>query len=221
MALEYIDVTLNYRNTCTRMIIIYRPPPSKTNKLSSSIFFEEFCILVEQLIILPGYILIAGDFNFHVDNTTDPDTIKFNKILESFNLQQHINGPTHKRGHTLDLSITRNEDKLVTGTKIHDPVRSDHFAIHSTLKLEKPPLEQTEICYRKLNNVNMDSFSEDLKVLDLNDDYYLPVLIDKYENTLKETLEQHAPQKRRIITLRPLSPWYNEEIGKKKEIVGN
>ena len=57
-------------------------------------------------------ILIAGDFNFHVDNTTDPDTIKFNKILESFNLQQHINGPTHKRGHTLDLIITRNEDKL-------------------------------------------------------------------------------------------------------------
>ncbi len=94
---EYIDVTLNYRNTCTRMIIIYRPPPSKTNKLSSSIFFEEFCIFVEQLIILPGNILIA-DFNFHVDNITDPDTIKLNKILESFNLQ-HINRPTHKRGH--------------------------------------------------------------------------------------------------------------------------
>ncbi len=203
---EYIDVTLNYRNTCTRMIIIYRPPPSKTNKLSSSIFFEEFCILVEQLIILPGNILIAGDFNFHVDNITDPDTIKFNKILESFNLQQHINGPTHKRGHTLDLIITRNEDKLVTGTKIHDLVISDHFAIHSTLKLD----------------VNMDSFNEDLKVLDLNDDYDLPVLIDKYGNTLKETLEQHAPQKRRIITLRPLSPWYTmRRLVKKKEIVGN
>ena len=57
---------------------------------------------------------------------------------------------------------------------------------------------------------------KDLKVLDLNDDYDLSVLIDKYENTLKETLQQHAPQKRRIITLRPLSPWYNEEIGQKK-----
>ncbi|CAB4024934.1 Hypothetical predicted protein, partial [Paramuricea clavata] len=84
--------------------------------------------------------------------------------------------------------------------------------------LEKPPLEQAEIYYRKLNNVNMDSFNEDLKVLDLNDDYDLSVLIDKYENTLKETLQQHAPQKRRIITLRPLSPWYNEEIGQEKRI---
>jgi hypothetical protein len=62
----------------------------------------------------------------------------------------------------------------------------------------------------------MNSFNEDLKVLDLNYDYDLSVLIDKYENALKETLQQHAPQKRRIITLRPLSPWYNEEIGQEK-----
>ncbi|CAB4022830.1 Hypothetical predicted protein, partial [Paramuricea clavata] len=64
----------------------------------------------------------------------------------------------------------------------------------------------------------MNSFNDDLKVLDLDVDYDydLPVLIDKYENTLKETLQQHAPQKRRIITLRPLSPWYNEEIGQEK-----
>ena len=114
------------------------------------------------------------------------------------------------------MIITRNEDKLVTGIRIHDPVISDHLAIHCTLQLEKPPLEQAEIYYRKLNNVNMDSFNEDLKVLDLNDDYDLSVLIDKYENTLKETLQQHPPQKRRIITLRPLSPWYNEEIGQEK-----
>jgi endonuclease/exonuclease/phosphatase (EEP) superfamily protein YafD len=97
---------------------------------------------VEQLIILPGNILMAGDFNFHIDNIGDSDTIKLNKILESFNLQQHVNGPTHKKGHTLDLIITRNEDKLVTGIRIHDPVISDHLAIHCTLQLEKPPLEQ-------------------------------------------------------------------------------
>ncbi|CAB4037961.1 Hypothetical predicted protein, partial [Paramuricea clavata] len=115
-----------------------------------------------------------------------------------------------------EICPTGNEDKLVTGIRTYDPVISDHLAIHCTLKLEKPPLEQAEIYYRKLNNVNMNSFNEDLKVLDLDDDYDLPVLIDKYENTLKETLQQHAPQKRRIITLRPLSPWYNEEIGQEK-----
>ena len=42
------------------------------------------------------------------------------------------------------------------------------------------------------------------------------ILIDKYENTLKETLQKHAPLKRRLITIRPSSPWYNKEIGKEK-----
>lgn len=84
---EYIDATLDCHSTCTRMILINRPPPTKTNKLRNPIFFEEFCTFVEQLIILPGNILIAGDF--HVDKIRDPDTINLNKILQSFDLQQH------------------------------------------------------------------------------------------------------------------------------------
>ena len=87
---------------------------------------------MEQLIILLSNILMARDFNFHIDNIRNPDTIIFNKILESFNLKQNISGPTHKKSHTLDLIITRNEDKLVTGVKIHDPVTSDHFSTHYT-----------------------------------------------------------------------------------------
>ena len=83
------------------MAIIYRPPPSRKNQLNNTLFFEEFSKLMEQLIILPGNLLIVGGFNYHVDNTTDPETIKFNKILKMFNVQQHVNGPTHKKGHTL------------------------------------------------------------------------------------------------------------------------
>ena len=231
-----------------RTIVIYRPPPSKVNNLRTSMFFKEFCTFLEQVIILSGNIVIVGDFNFHVDNTRNSDTITFNNILESFNLKQHVNEPTHKQGHTLDLIITRNEDRLVNDIKLHDPVISDHTSVHCTLTettttslqkpqsdhmsvhctltettttcLQKPQLQQTEINYRKLNDINMSSFNQDLEVLNFDDDYDLPVLIDKYENTLKETLQKHAPLKRRI-TIRPSSPRYNEEIGKKKENVGD
>ena len=88
---EYIDVTVNCSNGCTRMAIIFRPLPSKKNQLNNTLFLEEFNKLMEQLIILPGNLLIVGDFNYHVDITTDPETIKFNKILEMFNVQQHVN----------------------------------------------------------------------------------------------------------------------------------
>ena len=75
LSLLYLHVAFT---TCNTTKIVAK---TKTNKLSSSIFFEEFCTFVEQFIILPGNILTAEDFNFHIDNIRDPDTIKFNKIL--------------------------------------------------------------------------------------------------------------------------------------------
>ena len=170
---EYIDVIVNCSNSSTRMVIIYRPPPSKKNQLNNTLFLEEFGKLMEQLIIVP-----VGDFNYHVDNTTNPETIKFNKILEMFNLQQHVNGPTHKKGHTLDLIITRIGDRLVTNIEIHDPMLSDHLAVSCTLQLEKPPLERVEIQYRRLRNIDMDSFNNDLRNLNLRSDAELPAIVD-------------------------------------------
>ena len=163
------------------MVTIYRPPPSKKNQLNNTLFLEEFSKLVEQLIIVPGNLLIVGDFTYHVDNTTNPETIKFNKILEMFNLQQHVNGPTHKKGHTLDLIMTRIGDRLVTNIEIHDPMLSDHLAGSCTLQLEKPPLERVEIQYRKLRNIDMDSFNNDLRNLNLKSDAELPAIVDQYE----------------------------------------
>lgn len=169
-------------------------------------------------IVSPGNLLIVGDFNYHMDNISNLDTVKFNKILESFSLVQHVNGPTHKKGHTLDLIITRAEDELVTCVKIRDPMLSDHSAVHCKLRLKKPPLERMEISYRKLRSVNMDSFNDDLKQSDLltTNAFDLMGLTEKYENTLTEILQRHAPLKRRMITLRPSAPWYHEGISEAK-----
>ena len=95
-----------------------------------------------------GNILIVGDFNFHVDNTRSSDTITFNKILESFNLQQHVNEPTHKQGHTLDLIITRNEDRLVNDIKIHDPVISSSPWYNEEIGKEKRKRRRLERRWR-------------------------------------------------------------------------
>ena len=39
--------------------------------------------------------------------------IKLNDLLESVNLIQHVEIPTHRRGHTLDLTITRKEEHIM------------------------------------------------------------------------------------------------------------
>lgn len=47
-------------------------------------------------------ILILGDFNIHIDQKNRD----FLSLLECFSLSQAVNGPTHNKGHTLDLVIT-------------------------------------------------------------------------------------------------------------------
>ena len=93
---------------------------------------------------------------------------------------------------------------------------SDHLAVSCTLQLEKLPLERVESQYRRGRKIGMDSFTDDLRNSNLRGDAELPDFIDQYEKTLKETLEKHAPLKRRTITLPQSAAWYNEKISKAK-----
>ena len=111
----------------TRIAVIYRSPSSQIGA-----FLADFASLLEQLIPNSDNLLIVGDFNFHLDDSKNTDVIKLHNLLESFNLKQHVATPTHSRGHTLDLIITRSEDDLVDGIVISGPTLSDHFAVHCT-----------------------------------------------------------------------------------------
>ena len=110
---EYLEVILS-NVTVTRIIIVYRPPQSKNNCVSNSLFFEEFPVLLEHLATASGKLIMLGDFNFHVDDTDNASAMKFLDIVNCFNLAQHITVPTHKDGHTLDLIIRRNDEDLIS-----------------------------------------------------------------------------------------------------------
>ena len=73
--------------------------------------------------------LIAGDFNLHMDNELNNDTKRFVDILEAADLTRHVEDPTHAAGHTIYLFITRSSDDIGIDT----PHMSDHSAIHFTL----------------------------------------------------------------------------------------
>ena len=59
-----------------------------------------------------------------MDEVTDYDAMNMRKILSAAGLKQHISGATHKKGHTLDLLISRIcEDLVVNPSIIHDLYR--------------------------------------------------------------------------------------------------
>ena len=163
--------------------------------------------------------IILGDFNFHLDAVTDPAAAQFLNLLDTFNLVQHVNAPTHKSGHTLDLVITRAGENLVKDFKVSDPMISDHLAIHCGLSLKKPDFERKEVTCRKLRSVNIDSFIQDIKNSKLMahlDFDNASDLTDHYDHVLSTLLDQHAPIKKRVVTLRPAAPWYTDEIRSEK-----
>ena len=216
---EYLDSSfLNFLHI--RIIVVYRPPPSSANSLTSTLFFEEFSSFLEGIIVSPGQLLIAGDFNFHLDNPNDPLTKQFVDLLASFDLKQYISGSTHASGHTLDLIITRSEENIVNHYNIFDPLISDHSVVHLQLLIRKPKFVKKNLLLRNLRAVNIHKFKTDVLNSFLLKNFTtmdLVSLVNEYD-CLHTILDNHAPIKSREITLRPKAPWYTNEIDDKKRI---
>ena len=138
---------MRYSSTDLRIVIVYRTS-------QASLFFDEFASFLESLSITSTPLLITGDFNFHVDVNHDQNARRFLDLLDTFNLKQHISTPTHRSGHTLDLIITREDDKIASNFIVYDPVISDYLAVHCQLAFTKPPFEKKEIHYRKLRSID-------------------------------------------------------------------
>ena len=51
---------------------------------------------------------------------------------------------------------------------------------------------------------------------DVVSDLPLELLVDRYDNVLRDTMDILTPVKSRTIVLRPNAPWYNEDVGNEK-----
>ncbi len=201
-----------------RIVIIYRPPPSPKNKFTVSMFLEEFTSLLERLATAHGHLVMVGDFNFHINDPKDSDAKRFMDVLNTFGLTQHVSGPTHKRGHTLDLVITRSSEDVVSDIYVSAPVIADHSAIHFKLACSKPGFERKTITFRRLKSIDLKSFSQDIlsSPLHSNRENTLECLVNQYQNVLSDILDKHAPLRTKVVTIRPSAQWYTPDIDDEK-----
>lgn len=104
---EHLECTMSTNGSKLQICVIYRPPPSKVNKLTPSSFFNEWVDYISSHVIDTEELLITGDFNFHLDNANDTSSQKFLSTLSEYGLTQHVKTSTHVSGHILDVVITR------------------------------------------------------------------------------------------------------------------
>ena len=214
---EYLDLFITSGSSSFRLLCIYRPPPSKKNKLTTTLFFDEFSVLVQDLAIATETVIITGDFNFHIERP-DANAMKFLDILDAGGFDQNVRGITHKHGHTLDLIITRQGDLIKT-----DPPKivngcfdiSDHLPITCDVYIQKPPPTKKEISHRNLRNIDIEAWHNDLKkalsnpVSPIND---VNIACGHFNQTLLHTMDKHAPIRTRLVTLRPYAPWFDDSL---------
>jgi hypothetical protein len=136
--------------------LVYRPPPSPKNGLTSSDFFLEIEAFLSQLCTsVPGELCVIGDFNVHYDKPDSSHGKQLHDLLSELNLVQHVNTATHQKGHILDLVITRKDShhKLVHSAEVNDIQLSDHFAVQCHLQTEHMHLPKSTRKVRSFKNV--------------------------------------------------------------------
>lgn len=108
------------------LLIIYRP-----SSYASS-FVDEITELLSIISVEHDCLSIAGDINIHLDHPNDNNTKELNTLLDTFDLLQHVSGPTQR--HTLDLFTTKGvKSTFLSASNI---ALSDHFCF---LEMEIKP----------------------------------------------------------------------------------
>ena len=155
-----MEATIKNQHKRLRICLIYRPGSGsrncKDNKSSKlSCFFEEFESYFDGVSTKDGKLIFCGDFNFHLEDSLNKDTIRFCSLLESRGyspLTDKNHRATHCSGDLLDAFIVPNNaidrvdltQPLVTATT---GTASDHFLVITKVKFEA--LKSTKVYVEK------------------------------------------------------------------------
>ena len=212
---EVLEIVLNLKNQCVRVIVIYRPPGS-ANPVAE--FLEDFYQYMDSHTTSGGKLLVIGDFNIHFEQNCGTAQ-RFKDVLYSLNLNQHVEKTTHQHGHILDLLITRNNECLIDNLQILPPVMSDHSPLTFTVRSIKPASIRKKISYRKFKDIDIKAFSEDISSSRIvsTDETDPELLIDLYNSEVSKVMDKHAPIVSKTVTVRHKTPWFNDEISKAKQ----
>ena len=203
-----------------RISVVYRPPPSRANNATCGQFMSEFADYISDLVSHPGELLIVGDFNFHMNEPNDPNASIFLNLLTSFGLAQHVRGPTHQSGHTLDLVITRSVDVLIWSTVAYDQCISDHYPVCATLVIPKVLNPTREVSYRRIKAIDkeqLDRLIEASALSSPSENASLNENVTNYQRTLTGILDEVAPLRSRTVRIRVNADWYNDAIRAEKQ----
>ena len=95
---------------------------------------------MENFLTINNNVVIAGDFNLHIDIEEDPVAQLFINMMVALGLDCHVDFPTHENGYSLDLIFTEMLSEMQIIRCTPGPYLSDHCTIECLLSLKKEPV---------------------------------------------------------------------------------
>lgn len=162
--------------------------------------------------MLSPTVILLHDLNIDIDNPSCSFANNFTSLLEWLGITQHVNLPTHNKGHILDLISCTN----ITPAHLDviDFPMSDHKAVLFDIctQLHKVKEHRT-ISFRNIKHVN----PSDLSTLICS--YPTPPsssspndLVNQYNNCLSSSLDALAPLKTRSVSFTHTAPWFTADL---------
>ena len=102
----YCAWTTTVRNKKITLLGVYQQTIGSTPGNTHGKFLDEVSQLVQYFITNYKNLVLLGDFNIHVQDLANSDSLVYNETMEAMGLIQHIIEPTHQLGNTLDLINT-------------------------------------------------------------------------------------------------------------------
>ncbi|KAL5260989.1 hypothetical protein ACHWQZ_G006886 [Mnemiopsis leidyi] len=185
--------------TLLRLCCIYRSCTAKLSTMNQ--FMLDFDDYLDNLTHSHGTPLIAGDFNIHLEDQTNADTIKFQALLSNYGLVQHCKSKTHIAGGILDLIMTRTNPcdplEITNLETVESMTKSDHFLVKFDCSfLHTTGKERIVKTGRKIKDIDIDAFKNDIQSSKITDPEHFKdcnSAMDLYNQELSRLLDLHAP----------------------------
>lgn len=212
---EYQIIRLRTNTETLFVTAVYLPKGYQSETIT------ELNELLSYLITLNGKLIVAGDFNIHVNKDYDEHALKLLRLFENYNFKQNVSGPTQREGNTLDL-VFSHTNISVSNIIFDNSVPSDHKAIVFNLSTTPPGFPKRTILCRKWRSIVHEDLKSDIRESFRN--FQPPTVesaVNEYNNKLTSLVDKHAPATKRTVTIRPECPWWTPELGELKRVRRN
>ncbi len=184
--------------------LIYCPPGP------AGVFLNEFNDFLSSIIKLEK-VLILGDFNLHIDDGSSSPAVELLSLTESFKIKQHVSGPYHSKGHTLDLVFSLGLH--IGNVHVEDVHLSDHNCVFFELNVPPEPRPVPIRAERRIiTETTAERFCAMFDPCDLTQYADVDGLIHCFNSYCGSILDQVAPLQSSYVSRKLSCPWQNEHI---------